>query len=122
MIRHKFLKYMEVCNDMDKEEVGFCLCRVVECENGLGPLGKVVNNNDYVLVAIARGSPTFHEVNLKFVEGMSCDDGVNRRGWCSSLCGKDLETSTMLQCKDAITKESMPKKLVNGVVLKVLDR
>ena len=55
MVGHKFLRDIKACNNMVEEIIGCCFNQVIECGNYLDPFGKLVNNNDYVLVFIARG-------------------------------------------------------------------
>lgn len=63
-------------NDMVEEESSGSLCGVLECRHGLFPFGKVIDHEDDVLVATARGWLTLHEVNSPLVEGVDSDDWV----------------------------------------------
>ena len=56
---------------MVEEELGSSLNRIVKGGHGFGPLGEVIYYNNNILVAIARGGETFHEVDAPFAKWAS---------------------------------------------------
>lgn len=60
---------LQMRNDMVEEESSDSFWGVVERRNDLHPFHKVINYDDYVVVATTGGWSTLHEVNEPLVEG-----------------------------------------------------
>lgn len=95
IVRHEFCRYIEACNYMVEEKVGYHVSRVVERGHGPNTFGKVIDKINDVILNIIKGGITFHEVNPQFAKGANGVDVVDRRKWCSTLNGEYLEIDAM---------------------------
>ena len=109
MVKNKLEWYSKTGYDMVKEKMRCSVSGVVESGHSFGPFGEVINGNNGVLVAIARGGITSHKVNAPFTKGACSNDRVKKGGGSTGFVGIELTLLTTSHGMNAIMKQGRPK-------------
>ena len=94
---------------MVKEKMRCSVSSIVEGGHSFCPFCDVIDCDNNVFVAIARGGITSHEVNAPFTKRVGSNDWVKKRRWCSCFVGIKMTFITSLHGMNAIVKQCGPK-------------
>jgi hypothetical protein len=109
MVRNELEGYSKAGYDVVKKKMRCSVSGVVESGHIFSPFGEVINGNNDVFVAIARGGITSHKVDAPFTKRADSNDRVKKSGGSSSFVGIELTLLTSFHNMNAIMKQCRPK-------------
>jgi hypothetical protein len=109
MVRNELEGDSKVGYDVVKEKMRCSVSDAVESGHSFCPFGEVINDDNDVLVTIARRGITSHKFDAPFTKGADNDDRVKKSGGSSGFVGIELTLLTSFHSMNAIMKQGRKK-------------